>query len=34
LTHRQKTKLKFDPDWIATVAQVIPRDESESPLEK
>ena len=33
LTHRQKTKLKFDPDWIATVAQVIPRDEGESPKE-
>jgi hypothetical protein len=34
LTHRNKTKLKFDPDWIATVAQVLPRDEAESPLEK
>lgn len=34
LTHRNKTKLKFDPDWIATVAQVLPRDEGESPLEK
>jgi hypothetical protein len=27
LTHRQKTKLKFDPDWIATVAQVTPADD-------
>lgn len=34
LTHRNKTKLKFDPDWIATVAQVLPRDEAESPLVK
>lgn len=34
LTHRNKTKLKFDPDWIATVAQVLPRDEAESPLDK
>jgi hypothetical protein len=34
LTHRNKTKLKFDPDWIGTVAQVLPRDEAESPLEK
>lgn len=31
LTHRGKTKLKFDPDWIATVAQVTPTDESDSP---
>ena len=34
LTHRQKTKLKFDPDWIATVAQVTPADDGDSPLEK
>lgn len=35
LTHRQKTKLKFDPDWIATVAQVTPADldEGDSPKE-
>ena len=33
LTHRQKTKLKFDPDWIATVAQVTPADDSDSPKE-
>jgi hypothetical protein len=33
LTHRQKTKLKFDPDWIATVAQVTPADDGDSPLE-
>ena len=34
LTHRQKTKLKFDPDWIATVAQVSSREESENPLDQ
>ena len=33
LTHRNKTKLKFDPDWISTVAQVTPRDEEASPKE-
>ena len=34
LTHRQKTKLKFDPDWIATVAQVTPADDDgDSPKE-
>ena len=34
LTHRQKTKLKFDPDWIATVAQVTPADDhGDSPKE-
>jgi hypothetical protein len=33
LTHRQKTKLKFDPDWIATVAQVTPAEDGDSPKE-
>lgn len=30
LTHRNKTKLKFDPDWIATVAQVLPAGDAET----
>ena len=30
LTHRNKTKLKFDPDWIATVAQVLPAGDTET----
>jgi hypothetical protein len=34
LTHRGKTKLKFDPDWIGTVAQVTPADDDgDSPKE-
>jgi hypothetical protein len=33
LTHRNKTKLKFDPDWIATVAQVLPADDSDTDIE-
>jgi len=33
LTHRGKTKLKFDPEWISTVAQVTPRDEADTPKE-
>lgn len=33
LTHRNKTKLKFDPDWIATVENVGVREDSESPLD-
>jgi len=33
LSHRGKTKLKFDPDWIATVAQVTPADEGDFPKE-
>ena len=33
LTHRNKTKLKFDPDWIATVANVGLRETGENPLE-
>jgi hypothetical protein len=33
LTHRNKTKLKFDPDWIATVENVGLRETGETPLE-
>jgi hypothetical protein len=33
LTHRGKTKAKFDPDWIRTVANVMPREETDSPLQ-
>lgn len=33
LTHRNKTKLKFDPDWIATVENVGLREAVEIPLE-
>ena len=32
-TRCRKTALKFDPDWIATVAQVTPADEGDSPKE-
>ena len=34
LTHRNKTSLKFDPDWIALVASVGIRETSEIPLAK
>ena len=33
LTHRGKTKAKFDPDWIRSVSNVSPQEESEIPLE-
>jgi len=33
LTHRGKTKSKFDPDWIRSVSNVSPQEESEIPLE-
>ena len=33
LTHRNKTKLKFDPDWIALVENVGIREEGEIPLD-
>jgi len=32
LTHRGKTKAKFDPEWIRLVSEVKPREDSESPL--
>ena len=32
LTHRGKTKAKFDPEWIRTVSEVKPREDSENPL--
>jgi hypothetical protein len=33
LTHRNKTKLKFDPDWIALVDNVGVREAVENPLD-
>lgn len=32
LTHRGKTKAKFDPDWIRTVEDVKPREDADTPL--
>jgi hypothetical protein len=32
LTRAKKTTLKFDPEWIATVVTVMPREEGEIPL--
>lgn len=32
LSASNKTKAKFDPDWIRTVANVTVRDAGESPL--
>lgn len=32
LTSSNKTKAKFDPDWIRTVANVTVRESGESPL--
>jgi len=32
LTTANKTKAKFDPDWIRTVSNVTVRDDGDSPL--
>ena len=34
LTRAGKTRLKFDPDWTTTVADVRMAEDSENPLEK
>lgn len=33
LTASNKTKAKFDPDWIRTVSNVTVRDEADNPLQ-